>query len=122
MAGRWQAAEVATTQVEAIKVNPASVPRSGKDLRRPKPFHGDGDQDQTGAVRRFCRSMELYFGISGVPADERPKQARLYLEGTAADYMHTVVQNLPESEQLVGQSLLSCSVLALAILILMLMH
>ena len=60
--------------------------------------HGDGDQNQAGAVRRFCRGMELFFDLSGVPVDERSMQARLYLEGTAADCIYTVVQSLPASD------------------------
>ncbi len=83
------------------KVFPESdTPRPSKlDLLRPKPFHGDGDQDKAGAARRFIMAIELYFELSSVPRTSWFAHARLYLEGSAADYMHTASQSLTASER-----------------------
>ena len=45
----------------------AAVPvRKSADRRRPKPFTGEGDQDQAGAVRRFTNALSLYLELSEV--------------------------------------------------------
>ena len=80
---------------------PVSPPAAGKppDPRRPKPFTGEGDQDQAGVVRRDINNLDLYLKLSNVAVDAKFEHALLFLDGTAADYMHTVAQNLPVVDQ-----------------------
>ena len=49
----------------------AAVPaRKSADPRRPKPFTGEGDQDQAGAVRRFTNALSLYLELSEVASEK----------------------------------------------------
>ena len=48
----------------AQTVSFAPVVHKSAEPRRPKPFTGEGDQDQAGAVRRFCNALSLFFELS----------------------------------------------------------
>ena len=45
-------------------VSSAPVVDKSAEPRRLKPFTGEGDQDQAGAVRRFCNVLSLFFELS----------------------------------------------------------
>jgi len=74
---------------------------SGKsvDPRRPKPFTGEGDQDQAAAVRRFCNNVSLFLELSEVAPEKWFAHGRLYLEGSASDFMFGAMQSLTASER-----------------------
>ena len=95
------AAKVASLASQRAKATSASVsaPPSKHDVRRPKPFNGEGEQDSAGAVRRFTDALELFFNLSGVDSAKWAANARLYLEGSAFDYMRTALKHLPMSQQ-----------------------
>ena len=76
----------------------APLPKTAEP-RRPKTFSGEGAQDQAGEVRRFANQMSLYFDLADIPAKDQVAHARLYLEGAAADYMHTAMQTMPASDR-----------------------
>jgi len=83
----------------ARTVSSAPLADKSADPRRPKPFTGEGDQDQAGAVRRFCNALSLFFELSNIHPDDWALHGRTYLEGTAADYMHTAMHALPAIER-----------------------
>lgn len=62
--------------------------------RRPKPFNGEGEQDSAGGVRRFVDALSLFFELSKLAPELWAANARLYLEGSAADYMQTALKSL----------------------------
>ena len=83
----------------AKTVSSAPVVGESAEPRRPKPFTGEGDQDQAGAVRRFCNALSLFFELSNTHPDDWALHGRTYLDGTAADYMHTAMHALPKIER-----------------------
>lgn len=66
--------------------------------RRPKPFNGEGEQDSAGGVRRFVDALSLFFQLSNLAPELWAANARLYLEGSAADHMQTALKSLPVVE------------------------
>ena len=80
-------------------VSSAPVVDKSAESRRPKPFTGEGDQDQADAVRRFCNALSLLFELSKTHPDDWALYGRTYLDGTAADHMHTAVHALPKVER-----------------------
>ncbi|DBB16672.1 TPA: hypothetical protein ACH3X3_014920 [Trebouxia sp. C0006] len=83
----------------AKTVSSAPVVGKSAELRRPKPLTREGDQDQAGAVRRFCNALSLFFELSNTHPDDWALHGRTYLDGTAADYMHTAMHALPKIER-----------------------
>ena len=83
----------------AQTVSFAPVVHKSAEPRCPKPFTGEGDQDQAGAVRRFCNALSLFFELSNTHPDDWALHGRTYLDGTAADYMHTAMHALPKTER-----------------------
>ena len=60
----------------------AAVPaRKAADPRRPKPFTGEGDQDQAGAVRRLTNALSLNLELSEVASEKWFVHAMLFLGG-----------------------------------------
>ena len=60
----------------------AAVPaRKSADPRRPKPFTGEGDQDQAGAVRRLTNALSLNLELSEVASEKWFVHAMLFLGG-----------------------------------------
>jgi len=90
-----------------------SAPVAGKSAepRRPKPFTGEGDQDQAGAVRRFCNALSLFFELSNTHLDDWALHGGTDL-GTAADYILLCMPCLPLS--VVGLHFVPCWALDLA--------
>ena len=84
----------------AKTVSSAPVAIKSADPRRPKPFTGEGDQDQAGAVCRLCNALFLFFELSNTHPDDLALHGRTCLDGTtrAADYMHTAVHAWPATE------------------------
>ena len=83
----------------AKTVSSAPVADKSAEPWRPKPFTGEGDQDQAGAVRRFCNALSFFFELSTIHPDDWALHGRTYLNGTAADYMHTAMHALPKLER-----------------------
>ena len=50
-------------------------------------------------MRRFCNALSLFFELSNIHPDDWALHGRTYLEGTAADYMHTAMHALPAIER-----------------------
>lgn len=48
-----------------------------------------------GAVRRFTNALSFFVEFSTVALELWALHAKLYLEGTAADYMQTAMQSMP---------------------------
>ncbi|DBA88615.1 TPA: hypothetical protein ACH3X1_004262 [Trebouxia sp. C0004] len=82
---------------KALKQSPLHLADKSADPRRPKPCTGEGDQ--AGAVRRFCNALSLFFELSNMHPDDWALHGRTYLDGTAADYMHTAMHALPATER-----------------------
>ena len=80
-------------------VSSAPVVDKSAEPRRLKPFTGEGDQDQAGAVFRFCNALSLFFELSNTHPDDWAMHGRTCLDGTAADYMHTAMHALPATER-----------------------
>ena len=77
--------------------------KSGDPCRR-KPFTGEGGQNQAHAVHRLCSALSLFFELSNIHPDDwalhgRTYRGRTYLDGIAADCMHTAMHALPETER-----------------------
>ena len=62
------------------------MPVKPAEPRHPKPFSGKGEQDSAAGVRRFVDALSLYFQLSNLAPELWAANARLYLEGSAADY------------------------------------
>jgi len=95
----------------AKKVSSAPVAGKSDEPRRPKPFTGEGDQDQAGAVRRFCNALSLFFELSNTHLDDWALHGGTDL-GTAADYILLCMPCLPLS--VVGLHFVPCWALDLA--------
>ena len=78
------------------------------DPRRPKPFSGEGSQDQAGEVRRFTHAMSVFFDVAHIPAQDHVAYARLNLEGAAADYVHTAMQSMPDGKRTDWETFCAC--------------
>jgi len=50
-------------------------------------------------VRRFCSALSLFFALRNIHPDDWALHGRTYLDGTAADYMHTAMHALPATER-----------------------
>ncbi len=50
-------------------------------------------------MRRFCNALSLFFELSNTHPDDWALHGRTYLDGTAADYMHTAMHALPKIER-----------------------
>jgi hypothetical protein len=55
--------------------------------------------ERAGAVRRFCNALSLLFELSNIHPDDWALHGRTYLDGTAADYIHTAMHALPKVER-----------------------
>ncbi len=74
-------------------VSSAPVVDKSAEPRRPKPFTGEGDQDQTNislinVVFTFCNALSFFGELSNTHPDDSALHGRMYLDGTAADYVH----------------------------------
>ncbi|DBA83896.1 TPA: hypothetical protein ACH3X1_006402 [Trebouxia sp. C0004] len=83
----------------AKTVSSAPLADESAEPRHPKPFTGEDEQDQAGAVRRFCNTLSLLFELSNMHPDDWALHGKTYLDGTAADYMHTAMHALPATER-----------------------
>ena len=79
-------------------VNVRKGPAKSAEPRRPKPFNGEGEQDSAAGVRRFVDALHLFFQLSILTPELWAANARLYLGGSAADYMQTALKSLPVAD------------------------
>ena len=80
-------------------VRPCASVKSAEP-RRLKSFSGEGSQDQAGAVCRFTNSLDIYINLANVNPVHPVIHARLFLEASAADHMHTAYQSLSDTESM----------------------
>ena len=92
--------------IRAKVSKPASAYVKPAEPRRPTPFSGEGKQGQAGAVRRFTNGLDVYFKLANVDPVHRVTHARLCLEGSAADYMHTAYQSLSDADSCLVEQVL----------------
>ena len=81
---------------QLVKARKALV--KSAEPRRPKPLNGEGEQDLAAGVRRFVNALQLFFQLSNLAPELWAANARLYLEGSPADYMQTALKSLPAAE------------------------